>query len=262
MIEDPFSLSPNPATLFITPGLKSALHKIRYTIHRRQGLTCILGDVGMGKSSVVRLLYGDFLAREDCRTAFIPNPSFKSDFAFLQGLCGELDVSLRKSYFKQENELKEYLAEQYSNKVNVVIFVDEAQKLDQKMLESIRSMLNFETNTAKLIQFVLAGQLELRDRLKEEKNKAIDSRVFAYSLLDPLSFGEMKRMIAHRCEQAEMPVPFPEEVMEAVYEMTKGIPRDILKLCAQAYETSTNLMGEKSVTMEAFEIVREDIVRV
>jgi hypothetical protein len=50
--------------------------------------------------------------------------------------------------------------------------------------------------------------------------------------------------------------------MEAIYEMTKGIPREILKLCAQAYETSTNLMGEKSVTMEAFEIVREDIVRV
>ena len=120
MIEDPFSLSPNPATLFITPGLKSALHKIRYTIHKRQGLTCILGDVGMGKSSVVRLLYGDFLAREDYRTAFIPNPSFKSDFAFLQGLCGELDVPLRKSYFKQENELKDYLARQYSDNINVV----------------------------------------------------------------------------------------------------------------------------------------------
>lgn len=72
----------------------------------------------------------------------------------------------------------------------------------------------------------------------------------------------MKRMIVHRCEQAEMPVPFPEEVMEAIYEMTKGIPREILKLCAQTYETSANLMGEKSVTMEAFEIVREDIVRV
>src|SRR4051794_35138158 len=102
-------------------------------------------------------------------------------------------------------------------------------------------MLNFETNTAKLIQFVLARQLELRDRLKEEKNKAIDSRGFAYSLIDPLSFGEMKRMIIYRCEQAEMPVPFPDDVMEAIYDMTKGVPRDILKLCAQAYETSTNL---------------------
>jgi general secretion pathway protein A len=262
MIDDPFSLSPNPANLFITPGLKSALHKIRYTIHKRQGLTCILGDVGMGKSSVVRLLYGEFLARDDYRTAFVPNPSFKSDFAFLQGLCGELGVALRKSYFKQENELKNYLAEQYEAKANVVVFVDEAQKLDQKMLESIRSMLNFETNTAKLIQFVLAGQLELRDRLKEAKNKAIDSRVFAYSLLDPLSFGEMKRMIVHRCEQAEMDVPFPEDVMEAIYDMTKGVPRDVLKLCAQAFETATNLMGERLVTMEAFEIVREDIVRI
>lgn len=262
MLDDPFSLSPNPATLFITPGLKSALHKIRYTIHKRQGLTCILGDVGMGKSSVVRLLYGEFLAREDYQTAFVPNPSFKSDFAFLQGLCGELGVALRKSYFKQENELKDYLAEQYEAKHNVVVFVDEAQKLDQRMLESIRSMLNFETNTAKLIQFVLAGQLELRDRLKEERNKAIDSRVFAYSLLDPLSFGEMKRMITYRCEQAEMEVPFPEDVLEAIYDMTKGVPRDVLKLCAQAYETATTLMGEQSVTMEAFEIVREEIVRV
>jgi general secretion pathway protein A len=262
MYDDAFSLSPNPATLFITPGLKSALHKIRYTIQKRQGLTCILGDVGMGKSSVVRLLYGDFFAREDYRSAFIPNPSYKSDYAFLQGLCGELGVALRKSYFKQENELKEYLAEQYESKINVVIFVDEAQKLDQRMLESIRSMLNFETNTAKLIQFVLAGQLELRDRLKEEKNKAIDSRVFAYSLLDPLSFGEMKRMIEHRCDQSEMKVPFPEDVMGAIYDMTKGVPRDVLKVCAQALETATNLMGEQSVTMEAFEIVREDIVRI
>src|SRR5215207_8622811 len=192
MTTDPFSISPSPGFLYQTPGIKAALHKTRYTIDRRQGLTAILGDVGMGKSSLIRLLVGDYSAKDDCVTAFIPQPSFKSDFAFLKEVAGELGVPPKRSLQSQEHALRAYLIEQYEAGRNVIIFVDEAQNLKNPMLELVRGMLNYETNTAKLIQIVLAAQIELRDRLLDDKAKALRSRIFAPSVLQPLTLGETK----------------------------------------------------------------------
>ena len=75
MRKKPFSISPNPSFLFLTPSLKATLHKTRYVIDERQGLTAILGDVGLGKSSIVRLLYAEYESREDTEAAMIPTPT-------------------------------------------------------------------------------------------------------------------------------------------------------------------------------------------
>src|ERR687890_546258 len=144
MTTTPFSVSPNPAALYITPSLRSALHKVRYTVDNRQGLTCVLGDAGMGKSSLMRLLH-----------------------------------------------------------------------------------LDYESNTAKLLQIVMAGQIELRERLKLPRNKALRSRIVMYSLLSPLTLAEAKAMLEHRCSLAEIPLPFPDDVIDLIYSTTGGVPRDI-----------------------------------
>jgi general secretion pathway protein A len=250
MEDTPFSTSPNPNSLYITPLLKSALIKTKLTINKRQGLTCVLGDNGLGKSSFLRFLYAEYDAKEHFTTTLIPTPSFNnSEFAMLKSICQDFDLLPKRSLVAQREELQAFLIERYQAGFNVVVFIDEAQLLTNKMLELVRTMLNFETNQHKLIQIVLAGQLELRDRLLTESNKAIKSRIFASSTLDSLTPDEMTAMIQHRCSFAEIPIPFPAATLERLYELTAGVPRDALKLCALAYEMML-MMGARDVSVD------------
>jgi general secretion pathway protein A len=234
-MEEPFSISPNPNFLYLTPSLKTTMVKVKYVIDHRQGLTAILGDVGMGKSSIVRKLFGEYVSREDVRAGLIPSPGFATEFAFLKGICKEFDVPFKRSQLDQEDMLRSFLIDLYTENQNCVIFIDEAQRLTGKQLEQVRTMLNFETNSAKLIQVVLSGQLELRDRLRDPSKVAIKSRIFAPSLLDPLSPAETGEMIEFRCEQAGIENPFSQRIVEDIYKRTGGIPREVLKVCGLAY---------------------------
>lgn len=232
----PFSINPDPSLLYLTPGLEAALHKTRYVIDNRQGLTAILGDVGLGKSTVLRYLYQSYASREDCRTAFLHTPSYKSEFAFLKAICAEFDVPLRPSQQRQESELNGFLIEQLQEGRLCVLFVDEAQKLPGSQLELVRTLLNFEDGKVKLIQIVLAAQLEIRQKLADPSKKAIRSRIFAPSVLDPLSLGETVDMLDFRCQRAGIRNPFEPAAVEAVYRMTGGVPREVLKVCSIALE--------------------------
>ncbi|MBA3712179.1 MAG: AAA family ATPase [Pyrinomonadaceae bacterium] len=249
----PFSISPNPSLLYLTPSLKSTIHKVHYVIENRQGLTAILGDIGLGKSSLLRYLHGQYVGREDVVTALMPSPNFPSDFAFLKSLCGDFGLRPRRSMVDQEQELRGFLVSLYSEDKTAVVFIDEAQRLTGKMLELVRVLLNFETEDTKLIQIVLAGQLELRTKLLDPTKKAIRSRIFAPSLLAPLSLAETREMISFRCEQAQMPNPFPELSVEAIYAVTGGVPREVLKVCAVALDMA-QLSGEERIPPEAIEV--------
>lgn len=247
MLGTPFSISPNPATLFLTPSLKAALHKVRRTIDNRQGLSCILGDAGMGKSSVLRYLYGAYESESGVTAAFVTEPEISSPYAFVKSLCQVFKVAPRRSLLDQKNALKEFIFTEAEEGRNVVLLLDEAQGLDSAMLEIVRSFLNYETNNAKLLQIVMAGQLELRNRLKLKSNRALKSRIIMYSLLDPLSLSETKAMLRHRCEMVEIEVPFPDEVIQLIYDAAGGVPRDILRFCDGSYELA-QFVGEKMVT--------------
>lgn len=232
----PFSINPDPSLLYLTPGLEAALHKTRYVIENRQGLTAILGDVGLGKSTVLRYLYQSYEARADCRTAFLHTPSYKSEFAFLKAICSDFGLPVRPSQQRQESELNGFLIEQLTEGRLVVLFVDEAQKLPGSQLELVRTLLNFEDGRVKLIQIVLAAQLEIRQKLADPSKKAIRSRIFAPSLLEALTLSETAAMIAFRCQRAGVPQPFEPEAVEAVYRVTGGVPREVLKVCSIALE--------------------------
>jgi general secretion pathway protein A len=245
----PFSISPNPNSLYITPSLRAVLVKAKFTIDKRQGLTCAaLGDVGLGKSTVLRFLYGEYAARENVVATLIPTPKFPSIFAMLKYICGDFGIEPRRSFIAQQDALQEWLLATYESGKNSVLFIDEAQLLDNQQLELIRGLLNYETHEHKLIQIALAGQLELREKLNTEKNKALYSRISTYSVLDPLTLDETVAMMEHRCKYAGIRNPFTAEAMERVYINSKGIPRGILKLCALAYEM---MEMEGSRTIEA-----------
>lgn len=256
-ITDPFSISPNPNSLFITPNLKAVLYQARGTINRRQGLVALLADAGMGKSTVMRFLYSEFDAREDVKATFIPTPQYPSLFAMMKSICADFEIEPRRSLLEQQDKLFQFLANEYQEGRNVVIFIDEAQLLMNSLLEGVRGLLNFETNNAKLIQVVLSGQLELKKRLDAERNKAIKSRIHSYALLNPLTDIEMRQMIDHRCKVAEISNPFTTEALDRIYEITKGVPRHVLKICDKAYDYM-NLNEVNKVTVEYIDPAAED----
>jgi general secretion pathway protein A len=232
----PFGISPNPLYLYQTEAIKATLHKIRYCITRRQGLTCLLGDVGHGKSTILRYAYTEFDALEQVEAKLIPTPNYSSDFAFLKALCGEFGLPVRRSLLDQEAELRDFLVKQMVERRLVVVFIDEGQKLSNKMLEVVRSILNFETNDAKLIQLVISGQLDLRDRLLGKDLKAIKSRIVMPTVLNAMSASEMRAMLEWRCQLTPIPLPFTDSALDRIYELTGGVPRDVLQLSGLAYE--------------------------
>ena len=256
----PFLISPDPSMLYMTPTLKTTMYKCDFVVGNRQGLTLIMGDAGLGKSSVLRLLLSRYSAREDTMVPqLIPTPAFSSDFMFLKAICAEFGLPGRRSMLAQLNEFRTYLMELFNQGKTAVILIDEAQKLPGKQLEMIRTLLNFETSKEKLVQIVLAAQLELREKLRDKSKKALRSRVFAPSLLAPLSLGETKDMVSYRCEQAEIKNPFTEEAIELIYTRTGGVPRQVLQVCALSYDMGQRA-GVDKLPMELVEMAAQEAI--
>lgn len=238
MAKQPFSISPNPLLLYLTPALQVTLEKVRFVVDSRQGLTAILGDVGLGKSTVIRYLFNEYDAREDVAATMIPSPNFPSEFAFLKKICADFGLPARRSMADQENELRNFLLGLYAEDKVCVVFIDEAQRLPGRQLELVRTLLNFETDETKLIQVVLSAQLELRVKLMDTSKKALRSRIFAPSMLAALSLNETEEMVNFRCKQAGVRNTFTKESIESLYTITGGVPREILKVAAVAWKFS------------------------
>jgi general secretion pathway protein A len=196
------------------------------------------------------MVHNEYAERDDVAVVMVPSPNFATDFAFVKALCLDLGLAPRRSMLDQEGELRAFLINLYAEEKNALVLIDEAQRLTGKMLEVVRTLLNFETDSAKLVQIILAGQLELRDRLKDPSKKAIRSRIFAPSLLAPLTHEETAGMIEFRCKRFGVANPFTPEAVRAIYEASGGVPRDALKLCAIAYDM-TQLHGLDEVPAEA-----------
>jgi general secretion pathway protein A len=256
--QTPFSISPNPLALHLTDSLRAVLHKTRYVINHRQGLSCILGDVGLGKSTMLRYLSSEYGAREDCRTFLIPTPNFPSPFAMLKEICLGFGLEPKSSRNAQERMFNDFLVEEYRVEKNVILFIDEAQNLDNKQLELIRAILNFETNEEKLAQVILAGQLELKAKLDNKRNKYLKSRIVMYSTLNALTLAETREMVSTKCEYAEIENPFSDEAIERMYNQTAGVPRSIIKMCAMLYVLKQEY-GLDEIPIDEIENIKDEV---
>jgi general secretion pathway protein A len=238
----PFSLSPNPNCLCLTESITAVLERARFVIDNRQGLTVIVGNIGLGKSTITRYLYNEYDAQDDTRVCMIESPEYKRPHGLLRAICLELKLEMKRSFDDQLRELKKFASAEDKEGRSMVLFIDEAQKLTTAMFELLRTILNYETSEYKLVQIVLAGQQELTDKLLNKANKAIYSRVIAPSNLNPLSPTEVREMIEYRCRHYNVrKPPFSEEAVDRIYELTQGVPRDVLKLCAVAYEMKARM---------------------
>lgn len=257
-IKTPFSISPNPNNLYFTPSLDAAVFRTRFCVEQRQGLSIIIGAVGLGKTSLVRYLHTDFDSSEDTISVLIPTPTFKTDYAMMGNICQLVGLPPRRSVQKYQSDLESWLQEQYRQDFNVVLFIDEAQKLTDSMLEMVRAFLNFETNEEKLIQIVLAGQMELSARLRSPQHKPLYSRMMAPTVMGTLTVEEVAGMIAHRCKLHKVANPFPTPVVERLWMLTGGVPRETLRVCSMAYEMS-KIAGLEEVPVELLEEAYEEM---
>ena len=227
--EPPFSLSPDPRYFYVSLQHKATLAKVTYATEQRQGLSVIFGDVGVGKTTVARRLFQIYRDREDYYTAYIPTPLYPSDFQFLKNICAEFGLKPKRSKLLQLAAFEEFLISAFKEDKNVLLIIDESQGLIGPQFELVRQLLNFETNTQKLIQIVMIGQNELRNKLRLKR--ALSSRVATRSTLEPLHFDDTRSMINFRVmvagRQDEL---FTNDALMRIYDYSRGMPRDICVL--------------------------------
>jgi general secretion pathway protein A len=240
---EPFATSPDPEFFYPTQQHEAALTNLLIELRLRRGLSVIFGDVGTGKSTLSRKLLHELNKRGDMIFHMILNPAFTGEMQFLATFIRNFDVPLPRGYdFKNADIMdlrdlieKFLIQKTYEDDRTVVLVIDEAQKLDLATLETLRVLLNFETNDHKLIQLVLFGQLELYAKVIHMHN-FLDRISFKFTL-NPLDAHEVKELIYFRIAKAgyrgEVKL-FLDDAMSEIYNHSRGYPRKVNMICHKA----------------------------
>jgi general secretion pathway protein A len=229
LAEPPFSLSPDPRFFFLSTQHKTALAKITYTAEQRQGLSVVYGDVGVGKTTIARRIFQMYNDNPGFVAAYLPMPIFPSEFQLLKAISSEFGLPPKRSKYAQIELFNAYLIDVWKQGKNGVLIIDEAQALVGRQFELIRQLLNFESNTQKLIQIIMIGQNELRNKLRLKK--PLRSRIATRSTIEPLDLNDTRNMINFRIMVAGRTSPlFTDEAIQAIYDHSRGMPRDICAL--------------------------------
>jgi general secretion pathway protein A len=230
--ERPFSISPDPRFFYLTSQHKEALTNCQYMITNRVGPVYVHGDVGTGKTTIARRLFQQLFDDPTYIVAMIISPNLKSSNALLRLIMKEFNVKTDKKYENSLTLFGEFLQDSAGKSKVPVLFIDEAQLLKPDMLELVRFLLNFETNTQKLLQIVLFGQNELAMNL--ESKKELKSRMYR-SALASLNRRDMENMMQFRFQVAGGDThPFTQDGLDELYKLTLGLPREICKITDMA----------------------------
>jgi len=237
--KEPFSTSPDPEFLFQSAAHKSVLNRLEIAIRLKRGLSIVLGDVGIGKTTLSRALFQTFAEDQDFIFHMILDPDFKSEYQFLAHLTKLFGVT---PFFRSTIDLRDAI-EKYLFKKNVdenktvVVLIDEGQKLSLAYLEILRTLLNYETNDQKMLQLVIMAQMELLPRIIKIKN-FMDRVSFKY-IINPLDEFETTQLIQFRLQQAgyrNEKSLFTPEAVRKIFESSQGYPRRIAMICHDALE--------------------------
>ena len=241
LTEKPFNITPDPKYFFSSRKHKEAIDSLVYAINERRGFVIITGEIGSGKTITCRTL----LSRLDqgTKVAVITNTHLTNK-QLIMNVLEDFEVEYEHGdKYTLLKQLNEFLIEQHSLDNNVVLIIDEAQNLSRGVLEEVRMLSNCETEKDKLIQIVLMGQPELRDKLRMRSLAQLRQRVSIHYHLEPVSIDEIGDYINYRLKQASVNGHIPEDLflpesLELVYECSEGIPRLINIVCDNALLTA------------------------
>ncbi len=234
--EQPFALTPNPEFLFLSSHHQEAFAHLLYGIDTRTGFIVLSGEVGTGKTTIIRTLLNQ-LSPDTHRTALIFNPTL-SPLGLLQEINREFSLPCTSRETRELlDALNAFLLEENRAGRTVVLVIDEAQNLSPEVLEQIRLISNLETERAKLIQIVLVGQPELKRLLARQELRQLHQRITVSYHLEPMEYDDTRDYIRHRIRVAaggREPLSFTTGAVKRIFRFSGGLPRLINGVCDRA----------------------------
>lgn len=257
--EKPFTITPDPRYLFMSERHGEGLAHLVYGVTEGGGFIQLTGEVGTGKTTLVRTLLGQIPAEVDI--ALILNPQLTAR-EFLTAICEELGIVLprdRHSTKALTDALNKHLLEAHSRGRRIILLIDEAQNLSEGVLEQLRLLTNLETARQKLLQIILIAQPELRDKLAQENMRQLAQRVTGRYHLQPLSREEALQYIDHRLRVAgALTEIFEPTAKREVFRLSGGVPRIMNVICDRAllgaYSLESRVVNKRLVRKAASEV--------
>src|SRR5713226_1499508 len=244
--EKPFSLTPDPRFFFLSENHREAFEHLLYGIKEKEGFILITGEVGTGKTTLCRALL-EKIESSATDSALILNPML-SGYELLQSILNDFGIQSRAITKKGLlDDLNQFLLLQQASNRNSILIIDEAQNLPPFLLEEIRILSNLETEKEKLLQIILMGQVELKEKLSLPELRQLNQRISIRYHLQNLSKEEVARYIQHRLMVAGSPgdIHFSAGALREIYDYCRGIPR------------LTNLAAERALLAGYAEQTRE-----
>lgn len=259
--EMPFAITPDPAYLYMSPRHQEALGHLLYGTGQEGGFVQLTGEVGTGKTTMVRTLMEQRLPNVD--VAMVHNPR-QSELEFVQSICDELQARYHGPVTLKTlvDALNAYLLKSHAEGRRTVLIIDEAQNLRPEVLEQVRLLTNLETTKEKLLRIMLIGQPELSELLARPELRQLAQRITARFHLTPLSAAETSEYIQHRLRVAGAEEEiFTRQACAQVHRHSRGIPRLINIICDRAllgaYSQGLRRISPKMIRQAAREAIGE-----
>jgi len=230
----PFDITPNPRFLFHSGKHREALNHLLYGIRERKGFVQLTGEVGAGKTTLCRALLEQL--NGEFSTALILNPVLTAN-ELMKAIAIEFGLEVKNlDRLDTIAAISNFLLKQITQGRESVLIIDEAQNLTEDLLEQVRLLSNIETDDRKLLQIILLGQPELRDRLNDPRLRQLRQRITVRYHLAPLKRFEVNQYIQHRLEisGAHGAPYFSQPALWRIFGYSRGVPRLINAICDKA----------------------------
>ncbi len=243
----PFSLVPNPNYLYLSSKHGHALTFLEYGLAEKIGFVMLTGEIGIGKTTLIRYILNQIEADMDVAVIFNTN-ILSNDLINL--ILSEFEIEYNDGISKAKalDILYDFLIQKYAANRKVLLIIDEAQNLSDEVLEEIRMLSNLQTDEEMLLQIMIVGQPNLRDKIQDPRLEQFAQRISVSYHLSAMTHEETGAYIAHRLEKVGgSSTIFSVEFIEKIFEISRGIPRTINLLCDAAllygYADSTKEIG-------------------
>lgn len=261
LVEDPFQLSANPRYLYLGDEHLVVYRNIQGVIARRRGLALVTGQPGTGKSSLARHIFNQLYGQNGVDIAYIDTGNFSSRMDAARTISRaftKIDVASARSYAEQMENFKKEIVNVYGQGRNVILLLDDAQLLTRQGMVMIQELYNFDFDE-KAVTVIAFGQNEVEDNFRNYP--AINSRIYIVQTLTRISLATALQMVAFRLRVAGRSQPlFTDEAFSLVYELSDGIPRDVVRVCSLAID---NLLAtdQEQVNLDVIKQVQEQFDR-